>query len=167
MIPGSRMYQSKTNLSDAALNGLLNDAVTPTEYSDHYYNTLANSLWLGSIQIDGGGAWEGHIKFNISQPDTLIQTGHTSLRLLVPRTIMIKYPEVVGVTHAAHQHSSHTSIVASVEECIKSDTKAWLRGGYLRVKCDLGQTTPLQSVRGKIFLAVPREPSQCLLSIFE
>eukprot|EP00984_Skeletonema_dohrnii_P018441 scaffold8630_cov67-Skeletonema_dohrnii-CCMP3373.AAC.1 len=56
---------------DAALNGLLNDAVTPTEYSDHYYNTLANSLWLGSIQIDGGGAWEGHIEIQH------ISTGHT------------------------------------------------------------------------------------------
>eukprot|EP00985_Skeletonema_marinoi_P001401 scaffold565_cov84-Skeletonema_marinoi.AAC.1 len=41
---------------DTALNGLLNDAVAPTKYSDLYYNTLANSLWLGSIQIDRGGA---------------------------------------------------------------------------------------------------------------
>eukprot|EP00984_Skeletonema_dohrnii_P014644 scaffold6164_cov89-Skeletonema_dohrnii-CCMP3373.AAC.9 len=56
---------------DAALNGLLNDAVTPTEYSDYYYNTLANSLWLGYIQINGGGAWEGHIKIQH------ISTGHT------------------------------------------------------------------------------------------
>eukprot|EP00984_Skeletonema_dohrnii_P030947 scaffold22848_cov165-Skeletonema_dohrnii-CCMP3373.AAC.2 len=59
----------------------LDDLVAPTKYSDLYYNTLANSLWLGSIQIDRGGARNDSPEFTSSQRDRLFSTGQISFRL--------------------------------------------------------------------------------------
>ena len=67
---------------DTALNGLFNDAVALSEYYDLYYNTLANSLQLGSIQIDRGDAGKGQPKKSPHLKGQTNPTGQTSFRLV-------------------------------------------------------------------------------------
>ena len=60
---------------DAALDGLLNDAVAPTKYADLNYTVIADSPLLGFIQIDKKGLGTTIQKIQPISRDRLVFNG--------------------------------------------------------------------------------------------